>query len=354
MFLTSILVISNIAIADGSETRTKQVYEVPTPDGQFVTLTRYVGVKGPSIILIHGMGGNHLMYDFDENHSLPRFLNDQGWDVWMLDLRTHDGDGDFFFVKGSDREYINRYWDFDRTLLKIDVVTAVDFVKKVTLEDKIILSGHSYGGYLAYAYAMLIGEEDLAGIMTTGASPYANPEDYQPGVFEMLKYGFYLGDKAYVNPFGRPWTFMSKLRRDYYNKLWRPTANPAFYYTTTPEYIQKELSYHADSEPAGVWVDMHFGKDPRKYGGHLVDPQTLYDYSANLNKITVPMLFIAGDNDTQDPSYGVYSAYENVSSVQKEFHSFPECSHFDLLLGDNASELIFPVISDWMGSIVFE
>lgn len=32
-----------------------------------------------------------------------------------------------------------------------------------------------------------------------------------------------------------------------------------------------------DDEPAGVWVDMYFGKDPRFYDGHWVDPQTLYD-----------------------------------------------------------------------------
>jgi pimeloyl-ACP methyl ester carboxylesterase len=262
----------------------KIIYEVPTQDRSTITLTRYIGAKSPPIILIHGMGGNHKMYDFDQNHSLPRFLARDGWDVWLLDLRTHDGDGDFFFVKGSDRERINRYWDFDRTYLKIDVVTAVDFVKKTTGVNKIILSGHSYGGYLAYAYAEIIGEENLAGIMTTGASPYANPVNFQPPSSYMLRYGFSLGRKAFVNPFGMPWTFMSKFQCDEYVKNWKPSANAVFYYNTTPEYIQKQMVYDGDSEPAGVWVDMFFGKDPKRYNGHWVDPQTLYDYSALHNK----------------------------------------------------------------------
>ena len=338
--------------ANEEQTRIKQVYKIPTTDGQQITLTRYIGNKQNPIMLVHGMGSNHIMYDYDENHSLPRYLNDQDWDVWMLDLRTCDGDGDYFFSKNSDREYINRYWDFDNTLLKIDVVTAIDFIKKVTLKNKIFFCGHSYGGYLAYAYAMLIGEENLSGIITTGACPYANPIEFQPSRLKMLQYGFYLGKKAYVNPFGRPWDFYPKIRMDIYKKIWKPTANTVFYYNTTPAYIQKNLGYYTDSQPAGVYVDMYFGKDPRKYNGYWFDPQTLYNYSGNLNKITVPILFIAGDNDTQDPKQGILNAYENVSSTIKEFYSFPKHSHLDLLLGENADELIFPKITMFMDNVI--
>jgi len=332
--------------------RIKQEFIVPTPDGQQITLTRYVGEKTIPIMLVHGMGINHIMYDYDENHSLSRFLNDEGWDVWMLDLRTCDGDGDLLFTKGSDIEYINRYWDFDNTLLKIDVATAIDFIKKVTLQDKIFFSGHSYGGYLAYAYAMLIGEENLSGIITTGACPYANPIDFQATRLKMFQYGFYFGKKAFVNPLGKPSFYVKKIFMDLYNKTWKPTANEIFYYNTTPEYIQRNIVYHFDRQPAGVYVDMMFGKDPRKYEWKWVDPQTLYSYSDNLDKITVPILFIAGDNDTQDPSQGIYSAYGNVSSNIKEFYSFPDHSHMDLLLGDNASTLIFPEITLFMDNIL--
>ena len=325
----------------------KETYIVPTPDDSSITLTRYKGSKSP-IIFIHGMGCNHLIYDWDEGHSLARYLNERDWDVWLLDLRTHDCDGDFRFAIGSDREYIDRYWDFDNTLLKIDVVTAVDFVKNKTGIDRLFLSGHSYGGYLAYAYAMLIGEESLSGIITTGASPYYTPDTFHPEPFEMIRYGFYIGNKAFVNPIGKPYTHFSKISCIINKVLWKPTANPIFYYDTSSEYIQRNIGFTADDEAAGVYVDIFFGKDPNKYSGHWVDPQTLYDYSENLDEITVPILFIAGEEDTQDPSDDIYRAYQCVSSTEKTFYSFPKHSHLDLLLGDDADELIFPKITQWL------
>lgn len=160
----------------------KEIYIVPTKDKSSITLTRYNNTRRPSIMFIHGMGCNHKIYDYDENHSLAQFLAKDGWDVWMLDLRTHDGDGDFLFGKlrgiDSDMEFICKYWDFDRTYLKIDVVTAIDFIKEKTNNDKIFFSGHSYGGYLAYAYAELFGEENLTDIITTAASGVAMPLSY--------------------------------------------------------------------------------------------------------------------------------------------------------------------------------
>ena len=153
ILLLFLLIKVSYASAEDISISEKEQFFVPTPDGYKITLTRYKGVNTTPIILIHGMGCNHLIYDWDKDHSLARYLTERGWDVWLLDLRTHDCDGDFRFALGSDREYIDRYWDFDNTLLKIDVVTAVDFVKNETNDQKLFLSGHSYGGYLVYAYA---------------------------------------------------------------------------------------------------------------------------------------------------------------------------------------------------------
>jgi len=97
---------------------------------------------------------------------------------------------------------------------------------------------------------------------------------------------------------------------------------------------------------------MVFGKDPILYSGHWVDPQTLHDYTANLNKITVPFLAIAGDQDTDDPMDDVLRTYENVSSINKKFLHFPEHGHLDLLLGDNSSNLIFPEITNWLNALL--
>ncbi len=333
---------------------TKEIYIVSTDDGSEIKLTRYVGNKRPSIMLVHGMGVNHKIFDWDVNHSLARFLNNDSWDVWMLDLRTHDGDGDLWFgwlfgLK-SDREHINRYWDFDRTLLKKDVVTAVKFIKEKSENETIFFMGHSYGGYLAYAYAEIIGEENLSAILTTGSSGMGGYMDFP--FYKYLKYGIKIGNKVFVNPFGRCRLHLSLFRLLFlrYNILNKP--NGIFYKDTTPVYIKKGFFYSCDDEPAGVFVDIIYGKHPRLYGDHWVDPQTLYDYTANLHKITVPFLAIVGDEDTDDPMEDVFKTYENVSSVNKKFLHFPKHGHLDLLLGDNSSNLIFPEITAWLDSLV--
>jgi len=62
----------------------------------------------------------------------------------------------------------------------------------------------------------------------------------------------------------------------------------------------------------------------------------------------VPICFIAGDKDPQDPALGIYNAYENVSSTYKTSLYFPHHSHMDLLLGECALNLIFPSINSWL------
>jgi len=136
-------------------------------------------------------------------------------------------------------------------------------------------------------------------------------------------------------------------------KKFAGSPNPRlFYRNTTPLYIQKELIYCSDDEPAGVWVDMYFGKDPRFYEGHWVDPQTLYDYTENLKLITVPFLAIAGDEDPQDPVGGIFETYVKVNSKSKIFLNYPKHSHIDLLLGENADTLIFSEINNWLSSLM--
>jgi hypothetical protein len=120
----------------------------------------------------------------------------------------------------------------------------------------------------------------------------------------------------------------------------------------TPSYIKYQFGFSLDDEPAGVCVDMLYGKDPNLYDGHWVDPQTLYDYSANLNKITVPLLAIAGSVDIEDPADGINKTVENVSSKIKKFVNIRNHGHLDLLLSDKASTLIFPEITNWLDTLL--
>ncbi len=328
----------------------KEEYTVPTDDGSTITLIRYVGNKRPSLMLVPGICCNHYFFDWDDNHSLARFLAAHDWDVWMLDARTHDGDGDFWFgsLRGlqSDREWINRYWDLDNTYLKKDVVTAAEFIKKTSHNEKFFFIGHSLGGYLAYAYAELVRQDDLAGIITLGSSAKANPF-VNPWKLDH-KFGFRLGQRAYVFPFGYPFVHIPKY---YIDETKDQPLVGQYYENTTSLSVRENISYKRDDEAAGLWVDMMFGRDPRYYSGHWVDPQTLFDYTAHLSTITVPFLVIAGDEDTSDPKADIFATYLNVSSDVKKFVNISAYAHMDLILGDTANTKVFPEIINWLDSI---
>lgn len=335
----------------GMTSFTKETYHVNTIDGSSITLTHYVGNKRPSLMLVHGMCCNHLFLDWDENHSLARFLAAQDWDVWMLDLRTHDGDGDFWFgnIRGlnSSREYISRFWDLDHTYLQKDVVTAIQFIKEKSDYDQIVFMGHSMGGYLAYMYAELMNQDDLAGIVTLGSSAKANAFI---NTWSMdFRYGFRLGKYAFVHPiFGLPFFHIPKSYIDQTLDL----DQPGYYFeNTTSKAVRDATSYRRDDEPAGVWVDMMQGRDPRYYDGHWVDPETLYDYTAHLSAITVPLLTIAGDQDASDPKDDIFYTYQQASSTLKTFVNISSYGHMDLIMGDDANIRVFPHITQWLDTL---
>jgi pimeloyl-ACP methyl ester carboxylesterase len=343
--------IHGAASATGELALTKKIYHVRTSDGFKITLTRYVGEKRPSLMLVHGMCCNHRFLDWDQNHSLARYLAGQGWDVWMLDLRTHDGDGDFWFgnLRGlhSSREYINRYWDLDRTYLKRDVVAAIRFIKEQAHSHKIVFMGHSMGGYLAYMYAEVMDQDDLAGIVALSSSAKAN--GFIDKWSQDFKFGFRVGKRAFVHPLlGKSFAHISK----YYIDSTLDVDRPGYYFgNTTSKAVRDAISYYRDDEPAGVWVDMMQGRDPRYYGGDWVDPQTLFDYTAHLYRIRVPFLAIAGDQDTSDPKDDIFYCYQHVNSTMKTFVNISNYGHMDVILGDDASVRVFPHIIEWLDAL---
>jgi pimeloyl-ACP methyl ester carboxylesterase len=158
-----------------------------------------------------------------------------------------------------------------------------------------------------------------------------------------------VGKRAYTRPCGVPYFHISKSYID--RSL--DTSRPGYYYdNVTSKSVIEESSYKRDDEPAGVWVDMMQGRDPRFYGGHWVDPETLYDYTANLGKITVPLLAIAGDQDQSDPKEDIFATVEKVSSTIKKCVNISGYAHMDLILGDDANITVFPEITQWLDSLI--
>jgi pimeloyl-ACP methyl ester carboxylesterase len=81
------------------------------------------------------------------------------------------------------------------------------------------------------------------------------------------------------------------------------------------------------------------------------------DYRKSMERITTPMLFIAGNKDRIAPPPSVKDAHDVVASADKKFviasrgHGFKaNYGHFDLVLGKHSAEEIFPLVGDWLAA----
>jgi hypothetical protein len=82
------------------------------------------------------------------------------------------------------------------------------------------------------------------------------------------------------------------------------------------------------------------------------------DYRAELGRITVPSLFLAGPRDALSPPDAVKDTHDAVGATDKQFVLCSRAQgmgvnygHFDLVVGQKAPGEVFPVISGWLRSV---
>jgi pimeloyl-ACP methyl ester carboxylesterase len=82
------------------------------------------------------------------------------------------------------------------------------------------------------------------------------------------------------------------------------------------------------------------------------------DYRAELGRITVPSLFLAGPRDALSPPDAVKETHDAVGSSDKKFVLFSRAQgyevnygHFDLVVGNKAPAEVFPVVAGWLESV---
>lgn len=324
----------------------KREYWTLTSDLRKVNLYRYdnlCGKKDVPIILVSGWTENHLIFDSSDSisdRSLARYLAGDMRDVWVVELRTHDTDGDPGTAQENE-ENMNKFWDLDKTYVKKDMVAAINFIKWITGEESFVIAGHSMGGSIAVAYAELIGQENFAGLLTIGTPVKPVPV---PDVFKLLR-ALYCDEDGQVRLFA-PVNF------DPNNELVIKLmlADMATYDEggATEWWLNWQYISTLNDEPAGVCVDLWWGLDSDLHED-WVDPNG-YNYSAHLPDITVPVLCIGGLQDEMALPEQVVALCEEdgVSSVDKTLNMFEGFGHVDLLIGKHAPTVIFPVIRDWL------
>ncbi|KYR02335.1 hypothetical protein DLAC_01166 [Tieghemostelium lacteum] len=141
-------------------------HEAITPDGYVLSIQRIpagryqsnpnpYGSNGKQVVFLqHGVEDIGTTWVMQENvyQSLGFILADQGYDVWINNVRGTTYSNENLYYNITSREY----WAFSfDEMAKYDIPTAIDYVMGVSQVEKINYVGHSQGttvAFIAFSY----------------------------------------------------------------------------------------------------------------------------------------------------------------------------------------------------------
>jgi poly(3-hydroxyalkanoate) synthetase len=95
----------------------------------------------------------------------------------------------------------------------------------------------------------------------------------------------------------------------------------------------------------GEMLDMFDWAAQRRFGGRELD------YGERFEKMNLPLMIIAGENDDLAPPESVRPAYTFSSASDKTYRPLP-LGHIDLLVGRDAPWMTWKLVTDWLGQRV--
>lgn len=138
---------------------------VPTPDGATLTLKRKIRAGGPPALFVHGLAANADLWDLPavktaeyEFRSLATVLHENGYDVWLLNLRGHGAPAMLSAPPPGQND-----WCVDHFVL-YDLPAAIEFVRQATRRRPFVI-GNSMGAMT------LAGHLQGAALLEDGAGP---------------------------------------------------------------------------------------------------------------------------------------------------------------------------------------
>lgn len=137
-------------------------------DGEQIAFRRYVGDPKKVVLALHGSGGSGTAL-----HPLAQALNDQGYTVFVPDVRGHGASG-----RRGDVDYIGQVQD--------DLDDLRKALPEFASAEELHLLGFSMGGGIALSYGAATPEFDrvtlLSPYLAFDAPPMADDNPYAPQV----------------------------------------------------------------------------------------------------------------------------------------------------------------------------
>lgn len=340
-------------------------YFTTTADGWKLVANRYwrAGGYDPQklpIILCHGFSYNALFYDLNPNVSLARYLAEQGFDVWVVDLRgcglsskwavTSRGGADAILGRvfrrkdeaipehgyGSlDPKYAK--WTMDDHV-EYDIPALIELVKHNAKKDKVAWVGHSMGGNVMLARMSKYGTDPSVAKLVTVGSQVTMPDGQL-----LMQYLVELLKEREMQLTGKPVTpeqLQSSMNNVFFNQQ---NADPQ---------VMQALATTANDVPSVGLIRQYM---ILSQSGWLQDARRDLNYAGNVSAITCPYLVMGGAADQIAPPTVQRHLWQTVRTENKQLvilgrqqgYSI-DYGHNDSLVGRNSRKEVYPIISDWL------
>lgn len=341
-------------------------YYIETDDSWTLSLYRYtperIDKRREPIILCHGFNFNSYMWDLDEKHSLAQYLQKRGYDVWAVNLR---GSGNSSKPALSDLRSltklqiekipqilmrapmnINKFdWTIDDHIHK-DLPAIIEFIKSETGSREVTWIGHSMGGMVMYAYLESENPENLKRVVIIGSM--INVKQPPKPVLAMVASQKPITDASLlINT-----TVAYQLRNLTFGAIKLPWEE-LFYNKENMDEMTAIQMFRISIDDTAPGVIAQFSDMIKS--GDFTSTDKKFNYTENLHRINVPILFVAGSEDQMGSIETIYYAYERISSEEKEVHIFSkengysaDYGHCDLILGKRSEEEVYNYIYNWL------
>ena len=273
------------------------------------------GGRAP-VVLVHGFAQNRFSFDCPQR-SMARWLANQGWEVYNLELRGHGlSDGS---AEGGFEDYV------------------ADLVEACAALDRPFVVGHSLGGAVAYGAASRV---SMRGVVGIGAIwQFAQHQRFLRLVSRLtLKMPILLNRARVRSKAGG--VVMSRLMGLSDTAAWWAPLSGWWPGSIEPDLLATRLHRGFDYTTVQVWLDM---------AGWAVSGDTVATWNAN----APPLLCIVGDEDHLMPEGDARGAYDTHPGdrtllVLDDFKHEVHWGHLDLVLGRHAERFVWPAVDAWM------
>ena len=287
------------------------------------------------VILIHGLLVDSRFLEFGRA-SLAEYLAEAGFDVWNLSLR---GTGRSLNPLG----WGNKPWTLD-DILKDDLPAVIEYVRKTTRTSQVFVVGYELGGVLAFAHVGTAAEHGVAGVVGIAA-----PMTFHSREQDRLDILLRLDRQPTLRNALLHWSSSAVNRLLFMVPGFREVFyNPG---NMDPEVARQLLETLLIPVNPGVLEQLItiVEKD------ELVSADGATSYRDALSRIRIPVLLVGGAADPIAPPEALKTVYSELSSEDRDLMIFWSDSdedtsygHFDLILGRNAREEVFPLIRRWL------